>query len=327
MGIVAKWTPKGLFFGLFALGTNCARANGMPCQNRGKLKHLKNDFEIAFSGMVSKYVTVFWYWKNKGLYLQGFNFGIAIALYKARNGGKKKMEKPKYLLGTSVKIEKSNHSGKGYLTTIMYLSPSDSSNIINVCPFATMQCKKLCLVTSSFHMNMNASVKARLDRTNFYKFDREGFKTLLYKNIKKHIRKAESLGLAPVVRLNGTSDLPWETIFPDMFSDFSNVIFYDYTKYPMNKRQNLPSNYYLLRSHSEDNHGDLTAMIQRGNVAVVFDTKKGKALPEKWNGIQVFDGDLDDLRFLDPSNVIVGLRAKGKAKKETATATGFVVAA
>ncbi|MCH8014657.1 MAG: hypothetical protein IH823_07785 [Candidatus Dadabacteria bacterium] len=68
-------------------------------------------------------------------------------------------------------------------------------------------------------------------------------------------------------------------------------------------------------------------MIQRGNFAVVFDTKKGKALPQTWQGINVFDGDLDDLRFLDPSNVIVGLRAKGKAKKETATATGFVIAA
>ncbi len=237
------------------------------------------------------------------------------------------MEKPKYLLGTSVKIEKSNDSGKGYLTTILYLTPSDSSNIINVCPFATTQCKNLCLVTSSYHMNMNASVKARLVRTNYYKFDRDGFKSLLYKNIKKHIRKAEKMGLYPVVRLNGTSDLPWETIFPSLFTDFSNVVFYDYTKYPITKRQNLPFNYYLLRSHSEKNHGEFSAMIARGNVAVVFNTKKGKALPKTWQGVNVFDGDLDDLRFLDPKNVIVGLRAKGKAKKVTATKTGFVVAA
>jgi hypothetical protein len=112
-----------------------------------------------------------------------------------------------------------------------------------------------------------------------------------------------------------------------MFSEFSNVIFYDYTKAPIFKRNNLPENYYLLRSHSEKNHGELTAMIARGNVAVVFDTKKKDELPKTWQGFNVFDGDLDDLRFLDPSNVIVGLRAKGKAKKVTATREGFVVRA
>jgi len=176
-------------------------------------------------------------------------------------------------------------------------------------------------------MNLDASVKARLNRTLLFVNDREGFKNLLYKNIRKHIKKAEKMQLIPVVRLNGTSDLPWESIFPGMFSDFSNVVFYDYTKSPVYKRTNLPENYYLLRSHSQNNHGDLTAMIARGNVAVVFDTKKGKDLPKKWMGIDVFDGDDTDLRFLDPSNVIVGLRAKGKAKKITATLEGFVVRA
>ena len=246
---------------------------------------------------------------------------------KTKNSKGKKMqfENPKYLLGSSVKIEKSNNSGKGYLTTILYLAPSDSSQAINVCQYATPQCKALCLVSSSYHMNLDASVKARLNRTLLFVNDREGFKNLLYKNIRKHIRKAEKMDLVPVVRLNGTSDLPWERIFPEMFSDFSNVIFYDYTKAPITKRQDLPKNYYLLRSHSEKNHGEFTAMIQGGNVAVVFDTKKGKALPRTWQGINVFDGDLDDLRFLDPSNVVVGLRAKGKAKKVTATIDGFVV--
>jgi hypothetical protein len=35
----------------------------------------------------------------------------------------------------------------------------------------------------------------------------------------------------------------------------------------------------------------------------------------------VFNGDESDLRFLDPKGVIVGLYAKGKAKKDT---SGFV---
>jgi len=44
-------------------------------------------------------------------------------------------------------------------------------------------------------------------------------------------------------------------------------------------------------------------------------------MPETYNGITVFNGDDSDLRFLDPKGVIVGLYAKGRAKKDT---SGFV---
>jgi hypothetical protein len=47
-----------------------------------------------------------------------------------------------------------------------------------------------------------------------------------------------------------------------------------------------------------------------------------KELPAKHLGWKVINGDETDLRFLDEKNVIVGLVAKGKAKKDT---TGFVV--
>ena len=51
------------------------------------------------------------------------------------------------------------------------------------------------------------------------------------------------------------------------------------------------------------------------------DTRKGEPLPATWRGIRVVDGDESDLRFLDDPCVIVGLRAKGKAKGD---ASGFV---
>ena len=38
--------------------------------------------------------------------------------------------------------------------------------------------------------------------------------------------------------------------------------------------------------------------------------------------VKVIDGDTDDLRFLDPTNVVVGLKAKGDAKHDT---SGFVI--
>ena len=49
---------------------------------------------------------------------------------------------------------------------------------------------------------------------------------------------------------------------------------------------------------------------------------KNLSLPETFLGRPVINGDKDDLRFLDPKNVIVGLYAKGKAKKDT---SGFVI--
>ena len=45
-------------------------------------------------------------------------------------------------------------------------------------------------------------------------------------------------------------------------------------------------------------------------------------LPETFKGKKVINGDLTDLRFLDPKKIIVGLKAKGKAKKDY---SGFVI--
>jgi hypothetical protein len=45
-------------------------------------------------------------------------------------------------------------------------------------------------------------------------------------------------------------------------------------------------------------------------------------LPETFHGLKVIDGDKDDLRFLDPKGVIVGLIAKGDAIHDD---TGFVI--
>jgi hypothetical protein len=51
------------------------------------------------------------------------------------------------------------------------------------------------------------------------------------------------------------------------------------------------------------------------HVAVVFTKRRGDALPATWNGLSVIDGDLHDCRFLDPTGVVVGLRAKETAKE------------
>ena len=81
-------------------------------------------------------------------------------------------------------------------------------------------------------------------------------------------------------------------------------------------------------SRSETNEKLVQQAMDRGqNVAVVFGGKpnvrpKDRVLPKTWRGRRVIDGDDSDLRFLDPKNIVVGLLAKGKGKRDT---TGFVL--
>ena len=73
---------------------------------------------------------------------------------------------------------------------------------------------------------------------------------------------------------------------------------------------------------ADGNDADVYRAISEGyNVAVVFGVKKSEPLPEYQFARKVINGDESDLRFLDPRGVVVGLYAKGKAKKDT---TGFV---
>tara|TARA_R100000008_G_scaffold18544_2_gene9390 strand:- start:3316 stop:4032 length:717 start_codon:yes stop_codon:yes gene_type:complete len=227
------------------------------------------------------------------------------------------------LTTTSAKIQHSNEFGSDYYTAIMYLAPFDLSGR-NVCAFASSGCAAGCLNTAGRGKFDNIQ-KARINRTNFFFEHKAMFKDQLFTEIFKHQKKSWKNDLMPAVRLNGTSDLVWEYIYPDLFTEFSDIIFYDYTKYPINKRTRLPQNYDLTFSRSESNHDQVLPNLEAGRrVAVVFDTKKGQPLPAEYLGYPVVDGDLHDMRFIDPDGVIVGLRAKGLAAKDT---SGFVVKA
>jgi len=209
---------------------------------------------------------------------------------------------------------------KGYLTGILYLAPGRLSGLVNVCPHASAACDELCLYYAG-RGAFNSVQKARTAKTVFYVKDRETFLSTLKENVASVIRKAKSKGMRATVRLNGTSDIGWERY--TVIQAFKRTRFYDYTKNA--KRMHafldgkLPSNYSLTFSRSESNEADCLAILARkGNVAVVF----RKTLPKTWQGYRVIDGDANDLRFLDPKGVVVGLKAKGKAKTDT---TGFVV--
>jgi hypothetical protein len=147
----------------------------------------------------------------------------------------------------------------------------------------------------------------------------------LVREIKNAIKLSAKQGMTPVFRLNGTSDLAWEKYEvadgKNIFQMFPQVQFYDYTKILGRKVAHIP-NYHLTFSAADGNDADVLKAIAQGmNVATVFGLKKTEPMPETYNGRVVFNGDESDLRFLDPRGVVVGLYAKGRAKKDT---SGFV---
>lgn len=227
----------------------------------------------------------------------------------------------KLLSDANPKIQKG--TSKGYLTFIMHLAPGSLSGH-NVCPGASAGCLATCLNTAGRGRFQNIQ-QARIRKTEWFFRDRKGFMAQLVKDVEAGIRKADRLKLTPVFRLNGTSDIRWETVkvgsYKNIFEMFPNVQFYDYSK--LSNRKNIPANYHLTFSRSESNENKLDEAISNGmNVAVVFSTKKKNDLPSRYRSLPVVDADETDLRFLDPKGSVCGLRAKGQAKKD---ASGFVV--
>jgi hypothetical protein len=213
---------------------------------------------------------------------------------------------------------------QGYMTYILHLAPADVSGY-NTCPKATAGCKAACLNTAGrggmFKRGESTNViqEARKRKTRFFFEDRENFLATLKDDIRKAIRQSEKKGLIPVFRLNGTSDISWEKY--GVIQEFPNVQFYDYTKI-LGRKVNGLANYHLTFSAADGNDLDVLRAIKEGyNIATVFGIKKNSPMPETYNGVPVFNGDDSDLRFLDPKGVVVGLYAKGKAKKDT---SGFV---
>ena len=219
---------------------------------------------------------------------------------------------------------------QGYNTYILHLAPANVSGY-ETCPKRTAGCTAACLNTAGrggmFKRGESTNViqEARKRKTKMFSENRAEFMRLLVADIELAIKQSKRLGLTPVFRLNGTSDLAWEKYevpgARNIFELFPTVTFYDYTKILGRKVKDIP-NYHLTFSAADGNDADVVKAIQQGyNIATVFGIKKTLPMPETYMGLPVFNGDESDLRFLDPHGVVVGLYAKGKAKKDT---SGFV---
>jgi len=208
----------------------------------------------------------------------------------------------------------------GVLTGILYLAPAKISGY-EVCPRRSVGCTDACLYTAGMGAFSNVQ-QARISKTKAFFEDRESFLSQLRADIRALAKKAKKLNMTPAIRLNGTSDIEWTRL--GLMQEFTDIQFYDYTKVLNRLEKERPTNYHITFSKNESNDAECVSALKLGaNVAVVFNTKKGADLPESWNGYPVVDGDDTDLRFMDPKGgYVIGLRAKGKAKKDV---SGFVV--
>lgn len=227
------------------------------------------------------------------------------------------------LLGVGTDAKTIKGVAFNWITGILYLAPSNESKVINTCLYASKGCRMSCLFTSGRGAFNNVR-EARVKKTIYFKENRISFLNDVSKDIVALQKKAEKKGMKACVRLNGTSDLPWERFMDDkgltLMQKHSDVQFYDYTKDAKRMKEYLrgemPSNYHLTFSRSESNQAQADEILKLGgNVAIVY--KNPPAPSDK-----VVNGDESDLRFTDPAGVIVALKAKGKAKKDT---SGFVL--
>jgi hypothetical protein len=256
---------------------------------------------------------------------------------------------PKNLLSTknskTIKGEK-----LGYTTYIMYLAPhKQNSKGVNLCSHASVGCAKACLFNSGA-ARFNRVQVGKINKTEYFLADKKGFMAQLVNELTKieKLHKAvvgdEQTGRTGkvvrykkfAVRLNGTSDIPFENIKvngKNVFELFPNVQFYDYTKnHKRFENKIIAPNYHLTFSRSETNDKISLDILNRGyNVAYVFGVKKEQDLPSEYNGFKVVNGDESDLRFLDDKNVVVGLKYKnvtgegGKVSNDNSKESGFVI--
>lgn len=233
---------------------------------------------------------------------------------------------------SNAKIAKSNKYASDIMSVSLSLAPASVSGF-NLCASSSAGCRHGCLFTSGYaRVNPRQVQPARIAKARMLRLHKEEFQERLLHELKHAEKAASRRGQKLFVRLNVVSDVIWERKIPSLFETFPNVQFYDYTKHyvRMQKwmRGELPANLHLTFSWSGENQDQCLDILRKGgNVAVPFQVKYFRdtyqPLPKHFLRFRVFDGDQTDLRPLDPSPRVIGLRAKGEAKNDNTS--GFVI--
>lgn len=209
-------------------------------------------------------------------------------------------------------------------TFILYLAPhTQNSKGIDLCPKRSKGCTIACLFSAGRGKFTNVQ-NARTQKANYFVEYKKEFLIHLAKEINTKVKTARRKGEKIAFRLNGTSDLDFVYLLKkhanfDILDTKDVAVYYDYTPniHRALRYKNHPL-YTVTFSRKEDNGKETQAALENNiNTAVVFDK-----LPKTWNGKKVIDGDKSDLEMIKHKNVILGLLAKGEAKKDT---SNFVV--
>lgn len=257
-----------------------------------------------FNGYLSKAAA------KRDLAAAGFTFSTVLGLPESN---------PKLVKGKKLNVLSSPHN----------LSPANESGW-NMCAQASAGCIAACLHTAGNPIHLENKIAARLARTRAFMTMRKAYMAVMCFELESLEIKANRLGYVPAWRPNTTSDFPFHSVaitvngkaYKSPIHYFEGIQAYDYTKITKKALQHaaglLPKNYHITFSKSESNWEDCLRVLESGgNVAAVFDK-----LPESYMGFRVINGDESDVRFYDESGVIVGLKAKGKAKRDE---SGFTI--
>ena len=209
-------------------------------------------------------------------------------------------------------------------TYILYLAPyNQNSKGINICPKASKGCAAACLFTAG-RGRFDSVKNARINRTEYFLADKERFCLQLAGELVQINKTAKRRGELVAIRLNGTSDLDFIYLLKkyaglDPFS-LDQLIYYDYTKILGKVKKYIDEPRYILTfSRAEDNHSEALEALQLGaNVSAVFNGD----LPRRFKGFKVIDGDESDIVMIYNRGAVIGLKAKGQAKKDN---SGFVI--
>ena len=157
---------------------------------------------------------------------------------------------------------------------------------------------------------------ARQAKTDWLMNDPDSFKLQLYKELANFEALCKRTNVKPVVRLNTISDVDWSNVM----QAFKNITFVDYTKIAKRLTKKLDNQKLIFSYSGKSSYSKQVrlALTTDSPIAVVF---RG-GLPKTFLGRTVIDGDLSDWDNANAGAVIIGLKAKGDAKKDQ---SGFVV--
>lgn len=249
-------------------------------------------------------------------------------------GGYAAASQTKLLTTDNKKITKSR--GIGYHTAGLFMAPHKTSGAYDMCPKASSECRANCLGTTAGGNRQypETALKGKVLRTQYVHEHPQHAARVLDHEITKHEQESKKLGVKAGVRLNGTSDIPWEHTMPKgFFNKHKDTTFYDYTKIPGRVHNYLdgkmPKNYHLALSHTgtghaESNDKDAVNVLNKGGVVAMVH-QRSEVKPTHVEDVQsgkrwkITNGDNDDAIFLrhkqagvpKGEGVVSGLALKG----------------